>query len=177
MIDTGGGLDRLHISPQSNPPVPEDGKGKTQPILYSWSSIQAVCFSNYTQWKKTDKAELKPDKTKWRETLFKYLFTCKHVKKVQLLTEQLCKTALGLNHDHNRLYLKQWNIYDIEAKGVFYRAALWLATWGDGSLFHIDVRREVGQGDESMTGISLRSSLKGDTEASGLPADCLHHSV
>lgn len=83
MIDTGGGLDRLHISPQSNPPVPEDGKEKhSLSFIHEAPSKRFVFQITHTmEKKKTDKALLKPDKTKERETEKLYWSTCTDVQK------------------------------------------------------------------------------------------------
>lgn len=82
MIDTGGGLDRLHISPQSNPPVPEDGKEKhSLSFIHEAPSKRFVFQITHTMEKKTDKALLKPDKTKERETEKLYWSTCTDVQK------------------------------------------------------------------------------------------------
>lgn len=75
MIDTGGGLDRLHISPQSNPPVPEDGKEKhSLSFIHEAPSKRFVFQITHTMERKTDKAQLKPDKTKemgnWKKKLY-----------------------------------------------------------------------------------------------------------
>lgn len=76
MIDTGGGLDRLHISPQSNPPVPEDGKEKHSLSFIHEAPSKRFVFQITHTMEKTDKAQPKPDKTKERETEKLYSSIC-----------------------------------------------------------------------------------------------------
>lgn len=105
MIDTGGGLDRLHISPQSNPPVPEDGKEKhSLSFIHEAPSKRFVFQITHTMEKKNRQSTAQTRQNEregnWK-TLLKYLYRC---TKVQLLTERFNKNTLALNHDHLRLF-------------------------------------------------------------------------
>lgn len=126
MIDTGGGLDRLHISPQSNPPVPEDGKEKhSLSFIHDALSKRFVFQITHTMEKQTKHSSFQTKGRRGKlKTLFKYLFTCNNVQKGSFLLSDSVKIQgwlffYVLNHGHLRLFLQQWNIYDIKAIGVF----------------------------------------------------------